>query len=62
MASAPATSSVSIVDYAVSPCSPTLKLTGAFASMIIYEVDSELWGLLPQLASENAVNEKPPFL
>ena len=32
IAGAAATSSASIVNYAVNPCSPTLKLTGAFVS------------------------------
>ena len=34
---ATATSSVSIVDYAVSPCSPTSKMVGAFASVTMYD-------------------------
>ena len=61
--SAAATSSASIVDCAVNPCSPTLKLIGAFANMTMYEdMDLPLSGLLPQLASENAVSLKPPHL
>ena len=61
IASAAATSSASIVDCAVSLCSPTFTLTEAFARKTIYDdIDLPLSGLLPQLKLENAVNSKPP--
>ena len=50
IASAAATSSAPIVNCAVSPCSPTLKLTGAFARKTIYdEIDLPSPELLPSL-------------
>ena len=61
--SAAATSSASIVDCAVSPCSPTLKLIGALARKTRNEdIDLPLSGLLPQFASENVVRLKTSFL
>ena len=54
------TSSASIVDCAIVPCSPTLKLIEALASITMYDdVDLPLSGLLPQLASEKAASLKP---
>ena len=48
------------VDCAVSPCSPTLKLIGGLASIMMYDdVDLPLSGLLPQLASEKTASLKP---
>ena len=53
----------SIVDCAVSPYSPILKLVGALASITIYDdADLSLSGSLPQLASEKAARLKPPCL
>ena len=60
---AAATSSACIVDCAVSPCSPTLKLIGALTSITMnYDVDLPLSGWLPQLASEKAASLNPPYL
>ena len=60
---AAATGSASIVDCAVSPCSPTIKLVGALASITMYdEEDLPLSELLHQLASEKAASLKPPCL
>ena len=60
IARATATSPTSIVDCAVSPCSPILKIIGALASITMYgDVDLPLSGLLPQLASDKAVRLKP---
>ena len=60
---AAAACSASIVDCAVSPCNPTLKMIGALVSITMYEdVDLPLSGLLPQLASEKAASLKLPFL
>lgn len=43
-----ANNSASILDYIISPCSPTFKLAGAFESMTIYEdVDLPLSIWLP---------------
>ena len=58
-----ATSSASIVDFAVSPCTPALKLIGALAKTTMYDdMDLPLSGLLPQLASEKTASLKPPCL
>ena len=46
IASAAATSSASIVNYAVSPCSPTLKLTGVFVT--------------PEHSLRSAISSPPP--
>ena len=64
MASADATSSASMVDMAVvGPCSPDLKLSGAFTSIVRQlEVDFPLSGLFAQLESEKAASFKPPLL
>lgn len=61
--SAAATSYASIVDCAASSCIPILKFTGTFESMKMYEdIDLQISGLQPQLASENAVSLKRPCL
>ena len=61
--SAAVASSASIMDCAVSPCSPTLKLIVALARKITYDgVDLPLSGLLPQFTSENVVSLKPTYL
>ena len=53
--------SASIVDCAVNPYSPTLKLIRALASVTMYEdVNMTLSGLLPQLAFKKAASLKPP--
>ena len=60
---AAATSSTSIVDYAISPCSPTVKMIGALANIMMYD-DADLpWqGLMLQLASKKQACLKPPCL
>ena len=63
IARAAPTSSASIEDCAVSPCSPTLKLIGVLAKITTYdEVDQPLLGVLPQLASEKEATLKSPCL
>ena len=53
----------SILDCAVSPCIPTLKMIGGLASVTMYdEVNLPLSGLLPQLESEKAASRKSPCL
>ena len=57
------TSSASIVDCAVSPCSPIVKLIGALACITMHDdVDLPLSGSLPQLVSEKAASLRPPCL
>ena len=60
---ATATSSASIVDCAVSSCSPTLKLIGALVSITMHDdVDLPLSKFVPQLASEKAASLKSACL
>ena len=60
---AAATSSASIMDCVVSPCSSTLALIGALTSITKYvDVDLLLSGLLPQLAFQKAASLEPPCL
>ena len=45
---APASSSASMVDCAVSPCSPTLIIIGVLASVTMYDgLDLRYWGCYP---------------
>ena len=63
LARATATGFTSIVDCAVSLCSPTLRMIAALASVTVCDdVELPLSGLLPQLASEKAESRKPPPL
>ena len=53
----------SIVDCAVNPCSSTLKLIGALASVTMKDnVDLPLSGLLPPLEPGKVESLKPPSL
>ena len=62
IARADATSSAFMVDITSRPCSPHLKLIGAFASIVTYlEVDFPLSGFFAKFESEKFASLKPPF-